>query len=232
MRELDDLDDGDREQEGRRVGWLTTWADMMAVLLTFFIVLQAFSTISERKFFEAMASIQRALQMPMPIRAPGSFTFESPRLADEVAQRIEDENIDGISVQDFGNRIVLTVESGLLFGLGRADLTYGGAQVMDKVARALNAAPGPIRVEGHTCDLPVGEGSEFEDNWELSAGRALSVLQELTERGIRPERLVAAGYGEFHPVAPNDSEGNRRRNRRVEFVIQKGPGLADDLGGG
>jgi chemotaxis protein MotB len=82
-------------------------------------------------------------------------------------------------------------------------------------------------VEGHTCDLPVGSGSHFRDNWELSTGRALSVLQELTRRGIPPEKLGAAGYGEFHPVAPNDGEPSRRKNRRVEFVIEKGSSLTD-----
>jgi len=217
----DDLyeDSGDDEGGG---GWLVTWADMMSVLLTFFIVLQAFSTLSEKKFYEAMSSIQRAFQMPLPIKSPGSATYEMPRTADEIMVQLEQEQLSGISVEDFGDRIVLTVESGLLFGLGRADLTPSGRELMDRVAEALKKAKGPIRVEGHTCDLPVGAGSDFEDNWQLSTGRALSVLHELALRGIPPERMAAVGHGEFHPIAPNDTEENRRKNRRVEFVIEKG----------
>ncbi|MBZ0268709.1 OmpA family protein, partial [bacterium] len=193
-----------------------------SVLLTFFIVLQAFSTLSEKKFYEAMSSIQRAFQMPLPIKSPGSQTYEMPRTADEMLQQLEQDDMNGVSVEDFGDRIVLTVESGLLFGLGRADLTGPGREVMNNVAEALKKAQGPIRVEGHTCDLPVGSGSEFEDNWQLSTGRALSVLHELAVHGIPPERMAAVGHGEFHPIAPNDTEANRRRNRRVEFVIEKG----------
>jgi chemotaxis protein MotB len=137
-------------------------------------------------------------------------------------RQLEQADMDGISVQDFGDRIVLTVESGLLFGLGKADLSGDGHALMDRVAEALRNTKGSIRVEGHTCDLPVGAGSEFKDNWQLSTGRALSVLHELAARGIPPERMAAVGHGEFHPVAPNDTEANRRKNRRVEFVIEKG----------
>ena len=216
------IQEEEQEEEEKSGGWLTTWADMMSVLLTFFIVLQAFSTISEKKFYEAMSSIQRAFQMPLPIKAPGSRSYDTPRTADELAEKLEQDEDSGISVEDFGDRIVVTVESGMLFGLGKARITSEGAGIMDKVALALNKAPGPIRVEGHTCNLSVRASSEFQDNWELSTGRALSVVQELTQRGIRPEKLAAVGHGEFHPVAPNDSEVNRQKNRRVEFVIEKG----------
>lgn len=228
----DPYEDSDEEESGGG-GWLVTWADMMSVLLTFFIVLQAFSTLNERKFFEAMSSIQRAFQMPLPIRSPGSRTQESPRTADDMEEQLEADGEEGVSVEDFGDRIVLTVDSELLFALGKAGLTPEGEQVMGEVSRVLSKAPGPIRVEGHTCDLPVGPASEFRDNWDLSTGRALSVLHELTRRGIPPERLAAVGYGEFHPVAPNDTEENRRKNRRVEFVVEKTISGADtyDAGG-
>ncbi len=203
--------------------WLTTWADMMSVLLTFFIVLQAFSTLSEKKFYEAMSSIQAAFRMPLPIRAPGNARYDEPRTADEIETTLSEEELKGVSVEDFGDRIVVTVDSQMLFGLGEARLTSGGTQVMDTVTRALSVASGPIRVEGHTCNLPVGRGSVYRNNWELSAARALTVLEELTLRGVEPQRLAAVGLGEYHPLAPNDSEENRMRNRRVEFIIEKRP---------
>ncbi len=226
MSDVDDLEEHD-EEEGGSPTWLTTWADMMSVLLTFFIVLQAFSTLSEKKFYEAVSSIQRAFRVPLPVRAPGNFTYESPQMSEDLQEELSEENLDGVSVEDYGDRIVLTVESELLFPVGQADLSGSGRGIMDSVAKALSKAEGPIRVEGHTCDLPVGTASEFRDNWELSSGRALSVLYELTARGIPPERMAAAGYGEFHPRVPNDSEASRQQNRRVEFVIEKGRSLAD-----
>lgn len=217
----EDLYEEQDDDAGGGATWLVTWADMMSVLLTFFIVLQAFSTLSEKKFYEAMSSIQRAFQMPLPIKSPGSQTFEVPRTADELMEQLEQDDMNGVSVEDYGDRIVLTVESGLLFGLGHADLSPDGRKLMETVGDALRQTKGPIRVEGHTCDLPVGAGSEFEDNWQLSTARSLSVLHELSRRGIPPERMAAVGHGEFHPVAPNDTEANRRKNRRVEFVIEK-----------
>jgi chemotaxis protein MotB len=195
------------------------------VLLTFFIVLQAFSTISERKFYEAISSIQSAFRVPLPIRSPGQFNFDVPTsTAADLEKLLDDKDISGSSVQDFGDRIVLSIESKFLFGLGSAVLSFEGEQVMDGLAAARREQTGDIRIEGHTCDLQLGEGHRFRDNWDLSTERALSVLSALSGRGIRPERLGATGYAEFRPIAPNDSEANRARNRRVEFVIEtKGP---------
>jgi chemotaxis protein MotB len=223
----DELDD---EEDGGAAGWLTTWADMMSVLLTFFIVLQAFSTISEKKFYDAMSSIQRAFSMPLPLRTPGDSIFEArDRSAEDLQEMIADEDVAGISVEDFGDRLVITVDSGVLFPLGRAGLSPGGERIMSDVAKVLLAsgARGEVRVEGHTCNLPVGAGSEYEDNWWLSSARALTALEALQARGFPPERLSAAGYGEYRPVAPNDVEGNRVKNRRVDFVVEKRRSLSD-----
>ena len=228
MTDPADLEE-EAEEEGGGAPWLTTWADMMSVLLTFFIVLQAFSTISEKKFYEAISSIQSAFRVPLPIRSPGQFSYDTPvSTAADLERMLDEKDISGASVQDFGDRLVLSIESKFLFGLGSAALSFEGGQVMDGVAKALREQKGNIRVEGHTCDLPLGTANRFRDNWELSTERALSVLAALSERGIRPERLGAAGYAEFHPIAPNDSEKNRARNRRVEFVVETKGGSADD----
>jgi chemotaxis protein MotB len=213
--------------ERRAPHWLTTWADMMSVLLTFFIVLQTFSTLSESKFQEAMSSIQRAFRIPIPILSPGDLAYDRLRTAEAIERELSDRELHGITVQDFGDRIVLTADSEMLFPLGKSDLSAAGQRIMDGVARALSKAPGTIRVEGHTCDLPVGSGSGFRDNWDLSSQRALSVLHELADRGVKPERMAATGYGEFRPIVPNDTPEHRQQNRRVEFVIEKAGRPAD-----
>jgi len=225
---VDDELDNDDEDSGTT--WLTTWADMMSVLLTFFIVLQAFSTISERKFYEAISSIQRAFSVPLPIRSPGDAQFQADRSAEELQEMIDDQDVAGISVEDFGDRLVITVDSGVLFPLGQAGLSPGGQRIMDDVAKLLLASGGRgnVRVEGYTCDLPVGPRSDFRNNWWLSSARALTALEALEGRGFPSERLSAAGYGEYRPIAPNDHEANRARNRRVDFVVEKRRSLADD----
>ena len=211
-----------------RAPWLVTWADMMAVLLTFFIVLQAFSTVSERKFHEAMTSIQHAFDVTFPIRPPDIVrSFTPDRSAIDLETRITDANLDGVSVQDWGDRIILTVDTAFLFDRGQADLTESGRAMLDGLSSALTDSEGLIRIEGHTCDLPVAPQSRWRNNWWLSTARALTVLENLEGRGFSSERLSATGYGEHVPIAPNDGEANRARNRRVEFVVEK-PGRRTD----
>jgi len=224
------LDDEDIHDDDVKASapWLITWADMMAVLLTFFIVLQAFSTVSESKFHEAMESIQDAFQITLPIHPLGQTLFyPRDRTAVELQARIAEENVEGISVQDWGDRVVLTVDSALLFDIGRANLTEDGRRALDGLSSVLVDSPGSIHIEGHTCDLPVRAGHEFRNNWWLSTARALTVLEALQGQGVPPERLSATGYAEHDPIATNDSEENRARNRRVEFIIEKQPLGAD-----
>ncbi len=91
--------------------------------------------------------------------------------------------------------------------------------VLDALAESLQEIDNHIRIEGHTCNLPINT-PRFPSNWELSAARAIAVLRYFIEKkGISPQRLIAVGYGEYQPLVPNDSEENRRKNRRVEIVI-------------
>jgi chemotaxis protein MotB len=107
----------------------------------------------------------------------------------------------------------------LLFPRGDADLRPPALAILGKVAGLLKGIPNAITVEGHTCDLPIST-ERFPSNWELSAARACSVARYLVDKqGLDPKRLAAAGYGESRPVAPNDSEDGRVRNRRVNLVI-------------
>ncbi len=75
-----------------------------------------------------------------------------------------------------------------------------------------------IRVEGHTDDVPLNKGP-YKTNWELSVARALAVVKSLQDNGVDPALLSAAGFGEYHPIAPNDSPQNRSLNRRIEIVL-------------
>ncbi|MGH2571299.1 MAG: OmpA/MotB family protein [bacterium] len=212
--------------------WLITWADMMTVLLAFFIVLHAFSTISERKFDAAVRSIQRAFDITLPVPPRWFLPVPTPDpTAAILEEKITEAGLDGVVVQDWGDRIVVSVGSGVLFEKGDAELRAAGRSTLDGVAALLGDTSGLLRIEGHTCDLPVPPGGRWRDNWWLSTARAVTVLEELTERGLPPERLCAVGFGEHLPVAPNDGEANRARNRRVEFVIEKGAGGVDGTTG-
>jgi chemotaxis protein MotB len=123
-----------------------------------------------------------------------------------------------------GDRFVL--QSEVFFDTGKADLKPEGDQELDKVAGALAELektipadiPWVLRVDGHTDKRPI-TGGQFKSNWDLSAARAIAVVQYLIAKGVAPQRLVAAGFGEFQPIDPGTTEDAYRRNRRIEFKL-------------
>lgn len=121
------------------------------------------------------------------------------------------------SIEERG--LVISIQETLLFESGSADITPRAREILDKINTVLATAPNYIKVEGHTDNLPINTG-RFPSNWELSVLRATNVLHIMAAPGaISPDRLSAAGYGEYRPVASNDTVEGRARNRRVDLVI-------------
>ncbi|MCR4399245.1 MAG: OmpA family protein, partial [Firmicutes bacterium] len=124
-----------------------------------------------------------------------------------------------VEVREDARGLVLRFADSVLFDLGKADLRPEARAILDKVAVLIASIPNQVRVEGHTDDLKINT-ERFPSNWELSTGRSSSVVRYFVEKhGMSPDKLSAAGYGEYRPIAPNDSEANRRKNRRVDIVI-------------
>jgi len=130
-------------------------------------------------------------------------------------------------VRVVGDRFVF--QSEVLFDAGQADIQPGGTPDLDALADALlqleTEIPPDInwvlRIDGHTDKRPISN-ARFPSNWELSAARAISVARYLVSKGVSPNRLVAAGFGEFTPLDPGDSDEAYRRNRRIEFKLTEG----------
>ena len=131
---------------------------------------------------------------------------------------------DRDDIQIVGDRFVF--QSEIFFDSGSADLTPEGYSQLDKLAVALHDLEGRIpkelnwvlRVDGHTDIRPINTAT-FRSNWELSASRAISVAKYLIGKGVPPNRLAAAGFGEFQPIAPGNSDTDLRRNRRIELKL-------------
>jgi chemotaxis protein MotB len=118
--------------------------------------------------------------------------------------------------------ILITVFGDLLFDSGKAKIRPEALPLLDKISTVIkeNMASFNIGIEGYTDDQPI-KYSGWKSNWELSTARSLSVLHYMAdEQGISPDRLSAIGFGEYRPVASNDSREGRQQNRRVEIVIQ------------
>ena len=128
--------------------------------------------------------------------------------------------MEGVSLSMEDRGLVITFLDEILFDSGKAKIKSEAFPPLDKVAGVITekAADMNVGVEGHTDNIPI-KYSGWKSNWELSTARATSVLHYLVEKGVSPDKLAAIGYGEFRPVASNDSAEGRRKNRRVEIVI-------------
>lgn len=114
--------------------------------------------------------------------------------------------------------VVSIASDDVLFSLGSTAISAVGLEVIEVVSDTLDGFPNPLLVEGHTDDLPLDRGGYT--NWNLSTDRAVAVLQlMIDEHGLPPDRVGAVGYGEHHPLATNDSDAGRSRNRRVDIVV-------------
>ena len=116
-------------------------------------------------------------------------------------------------------QMTLKLPSGILFPSGSAELSKEGqTAIADVVKILLEFKDRRFMVAGHTDNQPI-KTAQFPNNWYLSTARANSVVQYMIKQGFPPKALGAAGYGEFDPVAPNDTEKNREQNRRIEIIL-------------
>lgn len=137
------------------------------------------------------------------------------RLKDEIAAK-------QVKIDMADRGLVITFVAEVLFDSGQAKIKTEGKGMLDKVARTLNeeGIENDIGIEGHTDNEPI-KYSGWKSNWELSTARATSVLHYFIDNGgIVPERLSATGYGEYRPIASNQTPEERQKNRRVEIIIK------------
>ena len=235
--------------------WLLTYADLITLLLIYFIVLFAMSQINVNKYHELAQAMSNAFnlvpsqggssnsvlppasRMVMPPVSPmytehsGNTGTSRQSLAqvEHKLQVIADQSASGsLDVRKTSRGVVISVEDNALFPEGSAMLSPKALQVLDKVAAVLVRTTNHIRVEGYTDDTPI-HTAEFPSNWELSTARAINVLHDLIDRGhILPSRLSAAGYGEYFPRVPNTTAANRAENRRVDIVLLRNATMAQE----
>lgn len=138
-------------------------------------------------------------------------------LEDRLRREIADKNVK-VEMDDRG--LVITFLAEVLFDSGKAKIRSEAFDKLNEVAQVLNTTVRDldIGIEGHTDNDPI-KHSGWKSNWELSSARALSVLHHMLDQQLDPVRLSARGYGEYHPVAENDSTEGRQKNRRVEIIV-------------
>lgn len=234
----------DKKSEGRgSPGWITTFSDLMSLLLTFFILLYSMSNIDAQKFKDMSMSLQGVLsgmgytqviegpdsdmEIPIDNESPPDENLESSTLMQEIQEvyekvldYVEKEGLDADVTVNFNKRgIYVDIKEAILFDSGSSKIKDSGLLVLNKIEGILKEFDNEILIEGHTDDVPM-KSAVYPSNWELSTGRSVAVLRYLSEIGnIPPGRLAATGFGEYRPIVPNTDEKNRAINRRVNILI-------------
>ena len=194
--------------------WMTTYGDMMTLLLCFFVLLVSMSTMEVEKMKQAAASLKGALSAlpfqervrPAPVRplrptkGPEKRGKRS-RAISKLKQVIREHQLeDIIKVSENAAGIHITIGDPALFDTGKDEIKPLILPVLNQIVEVVHSGSEIIRVEGHTDNVPI-HNDKFDDNWELSISRALSVIRYIRNRQeIDPRRLRPVGCGEYHPV--------------------------------
>ncbi|NNM34769.1 MAG: flagellar motor protein MotB [Gemmatimonadetes bacterium] len=219
--------------------WMMTFGDMMSLLLTFFILLFSMSSIEVEKFRAATESLAEALGesnagiMPdgaVPITPPPAPVGEVrdqlvQERIDEVATQLEEfvreNNLEEqVVVSKESHGVFLRMQNQALFGQGSADIAAESVAIVEQLGAVLDRMDLPVKVSGHTDNVPI-RSSVFPSNWELSAARAAGVARILVSRGHDPATVAVEAFGEYRPVASNDTPEGRAENRRVELYFSR-----------
>ena len=223
-----------RTEQSDSSNWLTTYSDMVTLLLTFFVLLFSFSEIDAQKFRNVMRGFRGGTGVleggPTLELADDIQSFDGDLEEDlEKLKYVLEEYADSIGL---GSEIILSVEErglvirfmdNVLFDSGKADLKPESIGILSSLAEILNREEFEerlIKIEGHTDTDPIIYSRIFPTNWELSATRATNVLRYLVEKeNIDGNRVSSSGYSFYRPIAPNDTDENKQKNRRVDIVI-------------
>ncbi|WP_024372150.1 flagellar motor protein MotB [Exiguobacterium sp. ZOR0005] len=224
-------------------GWLIPYADLLTLLLALFIVLFASSNVDQTKLEKMSRSFNQVFSGGTSVfqastasnsdinRTNNTDTTANPRtyelakldeLKEQVTQYIEEKGLqDQIEATINSSGLVLTIQDRALFSMGEATLDAEARDVARSISGILEQAGNrEIVVSGHTDNVPINT-ARFPSNWELSSARATAFMRGLlTNDSLNPSQFTLASYGEYKPIATNDTDAGRAKNRRVEVLIK------------
>lgn len=218
--------------------WVISYADFVTLLFAFFVVMFATANADKGKARAVAEAVKAALDpkanphskeiIQELLRKDKKITPEAAKQT--VAELTPSLNLLQKNLKDEIQRgevelhleprgLTISFKQAALFDSGAADIKTSASSGLEKVADAILKLPNQIRLEGHTDNVPI-HNVQFKNNWELSSARSIAVLEFLTEKFDVPvKRLAVSGYADVAPVASNDTDAGRARNRRVDIVI-------------
>lgn len=220
--------------------WLDTYADTITLLLTFFVLLYSMSTVDAAKFKEVASALNEIMtgysadtilefdvyEGEVPIiggendkeaidpENPNDSTYE------DVKEFVESNELSSVvTIISDARGVIIQIKDSILFETGEAELKKESMEVLDKINALIATLPNNIIIEGHTDNDPINT-HQFPSNWELSGARAARVLRYFVEEKSQiGTRFTFQGLGETMPIAANDTDENKAKNRRVNILI-------------
>ncbi|HAX72547.1 MAG TPA: hypothetical protein DCY20_03355 [Firmicutes bacterium] len=264
--------------EGGGSTWIVTFSDLMTLLLCFFIMLFAMSSIEDEKYQIIINSIQNALvgsngetifdnpsvedkdllneispeegntdaEFPFPSQNPNKNESEGDEVVDgEIELEVEKDETEideemkelhgivvgyltgqglesDVKVEIVEEGILLDIKETIFFDMGKAEIKPQSLSTLDRLGTLFDKFDNAVRIIGHTDNVPINTNN-FPSNWELAAARSCAVVRYYTIKGANPTRFTCTSYGEYYPIASNDTEEGRAENRRVNFLIEASP---------
>ncbi len=212
--------------------WLLTYADLITLLLAFFIIMYSMSHLDAKRFGKVSRALSGVLtgESHEKLLKPEFDDLEGSGPLKISRQRVMMRSLEhkafeqGLDNKKFEAEIterglVIHIMESALFQPGAAKLSASAMRILDLVASEIDSIPNHIRVEGHTDNSPIAT-SRFPSNWELSSARATEVVRYFMDaHGFSGKRISALGYGQYRPIRPNNTPENRAKNRRVDVVV-------------
>ena len=198
--------------------WMLPYSTLMLTLVILFIMFYAFSYSGSVEYETALSDLAET--------NPNDPRVKQMKQEIALAQNIRDfivknQMTDKIQLIITPHHIKIKMESFALFDSGSAELKPGIGSFLEYLYEQLKPMSNMVVAEGHTDNVPI-HTAQYDSNWELSSARAFSVIYYFINKGLAPERLVAHGLGEFRPAAPNETESERAKNRRIEITVVRG----------
>lgn len=221
--------------------WMVTFADLIMLLLTFFVLLLTMSSMDTKKLRKLMSHFTKSTGV-LEFAGTGEVSdfssfiskynnsdsmlvidqnhfFTEIKITSEIKNMLKNINRK-IDISDDERGVVLAFNENILFETGKVSLKKKIFPILDEIADAIYECPNDILIMGHTDNIPI-KSKVYQSNWELSAYRGLSVLDYfLKKKGLSPSRFYVGGYGSFRPIYPNDTAKSRSLNRRVEIIFK------------
>ncbi|MDZ4722902.1 MAG: flagellar motor protein MotB [candidate division Zixibacteria bacterium] len=224
---------GEIGNEENHERWLLTYADLITLLLAFFVVMYSMSQVDAKKFGKIAEALNGVLKGGESVVPSEAKELDAPKVNQSllragslktIKNRVQErfkklQREDEIQSEITERGLVIHILESALFKDGSATLEPKALEILDLISREIKPLPNHVRIEGHTDDRPIAT-SLYPSNWELSSARATEVVRYYTnDHALAPSRISALGYGEYRPLVPNNSIENRATNRRVDIVI-------------